>query len=301
MRAQHLLVASSALLIALGVGGQAFAGNDNKNHDPSTPTTISTADDLAASIQAGKVKNDFAKGTDADNGIDSGSFNGAKGMFNVQQNGGANSLQQSDNTLAAILNTPNTNADLNAAGAIALSSQVASVEDVKSIGAVNTSKSVTKTSNSSFYHSNTNSGAENSTNSGAENSYSTGTHSDSSTYAKSSGSLDPSFSYNGANYGSGSFSSGGGSSKTNTDTGGGSNSQAANWTNSQAANWTNSDADGGSYSQAFYLVATSMAAVSTNAISSSFAGATGMFNVSQNVGNNSMQQVSNTAAAIIGK
>jgi len=257
MRKQHLLVAASALLFGLGGTNYAFAdGYGNHNQDPTT----ASQNTLAASIQAGEVEDNFAKGTDATNSISGSSFNGAKGMFNVQQNGGANSLQQSDNTLAAILNctcsTPTAGVNTST-GAIALSAQVASVEDNVSIGTVNKSETVASSEQGGGQHS-----------------------SSSTSNGSSNGNSDPTTSsYNGANGGSGGATAGKGTtySSTNTDTGGGWNSEA------------------------FYKLETTTAVASSNGIDNAFNGAVGMFNVSQNVGNNSMQQASNTAAAIIGK
>lgn len=96
----HLLVAASALVVGLGVSGAAFAGNEN--HDPhgrGTTNAVSAA--VALTEQEGAVVLNFAKGTDGSNTINSA---GGTGLVNIQQNNGANSILQDQNTLGAILN-----------------------------------------------------------------------------------------------------------------------------------------------------------------------------------------------------
>jgi hypothetical protein len=73
----------------------------------------------------------------------------------------------------------------------------------------------------------------------------------------------------------------------------------ATW--SEKSGFSDSDIGNGSHTEADFWNETSTAVASDNNIANAFNGAVGMFNVSQNVGNNSMQQASNTAAAIIGK
>jgi hypothetical protein len=220
----NLLVAASALAVGLSFSGMAYAGGGdggNGGNGGGHQQTSVTNTALAGAIQLGEVEHNFAKGTDANNGISSGSFNGATGLFNVQQNGGANSLQQDGNTLAAVLNCTcsNTTGTTNNTP-IALSAQVASVEGNASLGAANTTTSVTH--------------SEYVSKKGEDKHH----HGD-----------------------SGSFSAG----------------------------------------ESFGLYKTSYAVASSNSIGGSFENATGLFNVSQNVGNNSMQQATNTVAAIVGK
>ncbi|MGH7015301.1 MAG: hypothetical protein ACREEL_14325 [Stellaceae bacterium] len=130
MNKKHLLVAASALVVGLSMyGGNAWAGKGTQ--------TTNVA--VAASVQAGEVKDNGAWGTDASNSI--GSVSGA-GLVNIQQNGGANSLLQDDNTLAAVLNC-SCSSDSNINVPVALSTQVAEVRDNVSGGAHNTTDSDT--------------------------------------------------------------------------------------------------------------------------------------------------------------
>lgn len=95
----HLLVAASALVVGLGTSGMAFAGD---NHDPhGRGTTSATSAAVALSDQDGAVILNFAKGTDGANAINSVA---GTGLVNIQQNNGANSILQDQNTLGAILN-----------------------------------------------------------------------------------------------------------------------------------------------------------------------------------------------------
>jgi hypothetical protein len=125
----HLLVAASALAVGLSFSGIAFA---DEHHGPKTTDVA-----LSASGQGAGVFFDFAKGTDATNTI--GTVNGT-GLVNIQQNGGANSVQQDANTLAVIFkgNSANGNNAQDTNAPIALSAQVAVVAGDKSIGAENT-------------------------------------------------------------------------------------------------------------------------------------------------------------------
>jgi len=285
MRHQHLLVAASALLIGLGGTNYAFANNPDPQDLESKTTNA-----LAASVQAGEVEGAYVEGNLSTNTINGNSFSNAKGMFNVQQNGGANSLQQSDNTLGAILGCTCTDtAEHTSAGAFALSAQVASVDGGKSIGAVNTSESKSNTEKSASVHYETNAGAFTSTHSGS--------HSDSST-SNSSNNGDKNTStssYNSVNNGSGGNTAGTGKLSTSTDTDSGSGSS------SESGHFSSTEASAHFDTEAWHSLETTTAVASTNGINNAFSGAVGMFNVSQNVGNNSMQQASNTAAAIIAK
>ena len=233
----HLLVAASALVVGLGING-AFAGNDNhgndgnNGHDPST-TAVGVA--VALSNQDGGVALNFAKGTVGTNTI--GTVGGT-GLVNIQQNNGANSILQDQNTLGAILNCSCSTSDQTLGVSLAASNQSALVLGNVSIGATNT------------------------TNSGAEQS-------------------------SGAFFAAGSSSSGddshGHDSHDNHGHDDGSKKFAAGGAFAQAANWSKS----------------STAVGSSNTISN-FSG-TGLYNISQNNGNNSMLQSGNTVAAIVGR
>jgi len=272
MRKQHLLVAASALLIGFGVSGHAFAETKGPKGDPK-PITVSLTVGLADSTQSGEVDCDTAIGTDAYNGID-GSFNGAKGMINVQQNGGANSLQQSDNTLAAILDGSASKADLTGVGAIALSSQTASVVGDSSVGAFSAGKTVSKSEKSGGWSFDTSAGV--------------------------AGYSDSSSTSGGKSGGKGGKGGEGGIGPDVIGGPGGGDSSSSNHKSSGFVAWDSTEASGGYSSSAFYLSEYLSAVQSANSISGSFNGAVGMINVSQNVGNNSLQQTSNTAAAILG-
>lgn len=231
---KHLLVAASALVVGLSFGSYAFAhddggdgGNGGKGNKPTTDT--STA--VAASVQAGEVEWNFAKGTVGANGI--GTVSGT-GLINIQQNNGANSLIQSDNTLGAILNcscSSSTNSNVTNTS-LALSAQVAEVEGNVSIGAKNTSSSGGESSSGAVAASSSNGGGDK--------------HGD---YHDKGGSSSDSF--------------------------------AANFSHSEW--WQHA----------------STAVGSANAIGT--VSGTGLMNISQNNGNNSMLQSSNTVAAIVGK
>jgi hypothetical protein len=152
----------------------------------------------------------FAKGTDGTNTI--GTVNGT-GLVNIQQNNGANSVLQDQNTLGAILNCSCSTSSQTLDASLAASSQSALVLGNVSIGATNTERQGGEDSSGGWHHSH--------------------------------------------------YSSGGGFS--------------------QSAHWDN----------------TSDAVQSSNSLSSF--GGTGLFNISQNNGNNSMLQSANTVAAIVGK
>lgn len=230
---KHLLVAASALVVGLSFGSYAFAGNDGGdggNHGNKPTTDTSTA--VAASVQAGSVEDNFAVGTAGANAIGTA---GGTGLFNVQQNNGANSLIQSDNTLGAILNcscssSPNSNVTNTS---LALSAQVAEVEGNVSIGAENKSSSGSSSSSANIQASSEDKG---------------GGHHD--VYGGGGGHDDTSF-----------FS--------------------------------------GDFSHSDEWMRSSEAVASANAIGT--ISGTGLMNISQNNGNNSLLQSSNTVAAIVGK
>jgi hypothetical protein len=125
------MVAVAALV--LGLSGQAFAGEDHGGK-PGEQAKALASTAVAVTIQAGEVEGNRASGNASNNYI--GSTNGT-GLFNVQQNGGANSIQQDANTLAAILNCACSNGNTNTT-AVALGLQIAEVEHNKSQGAFNT-------------------------------------------------------------------------------------------------------------------------------------------------------------------
>jgi hypothetical protein len=95
---KHLLVAASALAIGLSFSGAAFAHDEHDNDHNNSLLSANAA--LAASVQANGVFLNFALGTDAKNSISD--VHGI-GLINIQQNGGANSVQSDANTLAAVL------------------------------------------------------------------------------------------------------------------------------------------------------------------------------------------------------
>lgn len=136
----HLLVAASALVVGLGINGVAFAGgNDNHgdNHDPK-PTSATSAAVALTDQEAAAVFN-FAKGTVGSNAI--GSIGGT-GLVNIQQNNGANSVLQDQNTLGAILNCSCTSSSSTNVldVSLAASEQNALVLGNVSIGATHTEK-----------------------------------------------------------------------------------------------------------------------------------------------------------------
>ncbi len=148
MKRNHLLVAASALVVGLSLAGTNAWAEYKGDHNNDPFLTANTA--VAASVQAGEVEDNFAKGTVGSN--DTGTIGGT-GLINVQQNNGANSQLQDANTLGAILNTCgcSTNpADITANTALAVSVQVGSVEDNKSIGAETKTKSGTEQSTASI-------------------------------------------------------------------------------------------------------------------------------------------------------
>jgi hypothetical protein len=230
----HLLVAASALVVGLGINGAFAGGHDDHGHDGQDPST-SVGVAVALSNQDGGVALNFAKGTVGTNTI--GTVGGT-GLVNIQQNNGANSILQDQNTLGAILNCSCSSSDQTLGVSLAASNQSALVLGNVSIGATNT------------------------TNSGAEQS-------------------------SGAFFAAGSSSSGddshGHDSHDNHGHDDGSKKFAAGGAFAQAANWSKS----------------STAVGSSNTLSS-FSG-TGLYNISQNNGNNSMLQSGNTVAAIVGR
>ena len=227
---KHLLVAASALLVGLSFGTSAWADGDGHDHGNNNPfLNASTA--VAASVQAGEVEDNFAKGTVGSN--DTGAINGT-GLINVQQNNGANSQLQDANTLGAILDTcacSTNTADITANTALAVSAQFGSVEGNKSIG------------------------AEAETRSGSE---------------KSSANVEVSSSEKGGGHHD-EYGSGGGHSEEFSFEG----------EFSHQKTWSSAEAPVGS----------------SNYIAS--VGGTGLINISQNNGNNSLLQSSNTVAAVI--
>lgn len=227
---KHLLVAASALLVGLSFGSYAYAGEgDGGDHNKGPFLNASTA--VAATVQAGEVEDNFAKGTVGSN--DTGAINGT-GLINVQQNNGANSQLQDANTLGAILDncacSTNT-ADITANTALAVSVQVGSVEGNKSIGAEAKAKSGSESSSADVEISSSEKG---------------GGHHD--------------------EYGSG---------------GGHSEEFSFEGEFSHEKTWSEASAPVGS----------------SNFIGS--VGSTGLINISQNNGNNSLLQSSNTVAAVI--
>ncbi|HKR19262.1 MAG TPA: hypothetical protein VJS41_03885 [Stellaceae bacterium] len=131
---KHLLVAASALLVGLSFGTNAWADGDGHDHGGDN-SFLNASTAVAASVQAGEVEDNFAKGTVGSN--DTGAINGT-GLINVQQNNGANSQLQDANTLGAILDScacSTNTADITANTALAVSAQFGSVEGNKSIGA----------------------------------------------------------------------------------------------------------------------------------------------------------------------
>lgn len=227
---KHLLVAASALVVGLSFGSNAWASDDGHDHGNNNPFLLANTA-VAASVQAGEVEDNFAKGTVGSN--DTGAINGT-GLINVQQNNGANSQLQDANTLGAILDncscSTNT-ADITANTALAVSAQFGSVEGNKSIGAEAKTKSGSESSSADI---------------------------EISKEEKGGGHHDV-------------FGSGGGHSEEF--------SLDADFSHSKT--WSEASAPVGS----------------TNFIAST--GGTGLINVSQNNGNNSLLQSSNTVAAVI--
>jgi hypothetical protein len=260
----HLLVAASALVI--GLGSQAFANGqgDPRHNDPNVK--VSTA--VALNDQDAGVAFVFAKGTDAANSI-SGTV-GMTGLQNVQQNGGANSVLQDGNTLGAILNCScsNSNSGLAFTTALASNDQDALVLGAVSIGATN------KAANGS--------------------SASASQHADSGTYNVSASHTKNA---------SASSTGGNGNSSAHDDsahaaTSSGNTTSSDNDNSTFGASGTYSDS--GSHSHTSSWAFANNAVQSANSISGTVS-TLGLTNISQNVGNNSILQSSNTVAAIIGK
>lgn len=228
---KHLLVAASALLVGLSFGSYAYAGDEGDGGDHNKGPFLNASTAVAATVQAGEVEDNFAKGTVGSN--DTGAINGT-GLINVQQNNGANSQLQDANTLGAILDncacSTNT-ADITANTALAVSVQVGSVEGNKSIGAEAKAKSGSESSSADVEISSSEKG---------------GGHHD--------------------EYGSG---------------GGHSEEFSFEGEFSHEKTWSEASAPVGS----------------SNFIGS--VGSTGLINISQNNGNNSLLQSSNTVAAVI--
>ena len=241
----HLLVAASALVVGLGANG-AFAGNDghdnhgNNGHDPQT-TAVGVA--VALNSQEGASVFNFAKGTDGANTI--GTVNGT-GLVNIQQNNGANSVLQDQNTLGAILNCSCSTSDQVLSASLAASSQSALVLGNVSIGASN--KTASGSSSATWNNVKNGSASTNGT-------IAIGTHA----------SAD------------------------------GDDADAGAATGNSSA----SDNDNRSGSKTHTFSFASTAVQSSNALSSF--GGTGLYNISQNNGNNSVLQSGNTVAAIVGK
>jgi len=229
---KHLLVAASALVVGLSFGSSAWAHDGGDGGDGGNNNSFLTANTaVAASVQAGEVEDNFAKGTVGSN--DTGAINGT-GLINVQQNNGANSMLQDANTLGAILNScgcSTNTSDITANTALAVSAQVGEVEDNASIGAKAEVKSGSSSSSADIEASGSEKG---------------GGHHD--------------------EYGSG---------------GGHSSEFSFEGEFSHERTWSEASAPVGS----------------SNYIAS--VGGTGLINISQNNGNNSLLQSSNTVAAVI--
>ena len=204
--------------------------NDTWNQDPSTAVGVA----VALSNQDGATVLNFAKGTVGANTI--GSVGGT-GLVNIQQNNGANSILQDQNTLGAILNCSCSTSDQTLGVSLAASNQSALVLGNVSIGASNT------------------------TNSGAQ-------------------------SASGAFFAAGSSSDGDSHGHDSHD-------------NHGHDDGSKKFAAGGAFAEAAYWAKTSTAVGSSNTING-FSG-TGLYNISQNNGNNSMLQSGNAVAAIVGK
>jgi hypothetical protein len=241
----HLLVAASALVVGLGVNG-AFAGDDhhgndgNNGHDPST-TAVGVA--VALSNQDGGVALNFAKGTVGTNTI--GAVGGT-GLVNIQQNNGANSILQDQNTLGAILNCSCSTSDQVLSASLAASNQSALVLGNVSIGASN--KTASGTSAATW------------------NNVKNGSASTNGTIAI-------------------------GTSAASDDE----DAHASATTGNSSTSVNNNRSGSKSHTWSF----ASTAVGSSNSLSS-FSG-TGLYNISQNNGNNSMLQSGNTVAAIVGR
>jgi hypothetical protein len=239
----NLLVAASALVVGLGMSGVAFAhddGGDNNNHG----TTSATSAAVALTDQDGAVIHNFAKGTVGANAI--GTVNGT-GLVNIQQNNGANSILQDQNTLGAILNCSCTSSSSTNVLDVSLA---ASEQNALVLGNVSI---------------------------GAQNKSANGSSAYSSTSTKNSAA---------STTGSGVLTS------ASAD---GDDAQASATGGNSAAQSNDNSTHNSNRSWAFQ----STAVASSNSLSSF--GGTGLYNISQNNGNNSMLQSANTVAAIIGK
>jgi hypothetical protein len=229
----HLLVAASALVVGLGINGAFAGGHDDHGHDGQDPST-SVGVAVALSNQDGGVALNFAKGTVGTNTINNV---GGTGLVNIQQNNGANSVLQDQNTLGAILNCSCSTSSQTLGVSLAASNQSALVLGNVSIGASNRTSVGAETASGAFFA------------------------------VGSSGSDDSHGHDNHDNHG-------------HDD---GSKKFAAGGAFTEAAAWAKS----------------STAVGSSNTING-FSG-TGLYNISQNNGNNSMLQSGNTVAAIVGK
>jgi len=249
----HLLVAASALVVGLDMSGAAFAGdshdhgNNNDHGKNNDPTTTSVGLAVALNQQNGASVFNFAKGTDGANTI--GTVNGT-GLVNIQQNNGANSVLQDQNTLGAILNCSCSTSDQSLGVSLAASQQNALVLGNVSIGATNKAAQASSSSVGSG--------------SGSK-----------SSAASTSGTIAI-----------------GTSADADGDHG---HAQAA--TGNSAAQ--DSETHQGQHNDTSSWAFASAAVQSTNALSSF--GGTGLYNISQNNGNNSVMQAGNTVAAIVGK
>jgi hypothetical protein len=112
----------SSVAMVFGLCGVAFAQESNSSD-------LSTILASARSSQVGEVdRNDIDMSGDlqSHNSIDN-VFTDAEGLFNLQQNTGENSLQQSSNTLAKILNCNCSSGVVNL-GAVSVGRQLASIQ-----------------------------------------------------------------------------------------------------------------------------------------------------------------------------
>jgi hypothetical protein len=284
------------------MSGAVFA-KDHK--DPSTTTDVG----LAVSAQQGIVGYNSAIGTNSENDLDQ--IHGI-GLLNVQQNGGANSSQADANTLAAIINADNAGHSSNGGTSdtnlpIAVNVQSSAIVGNHSAGPVTTSS--VGVSTSSYEHEESSVGSEQSAGAFEQSSgfreqsasgheQSSGIHAGvhASTASAASSTLSPPASSAASNS---SFSAGFGAGEQSS----GFHEQSASGHEQSA----------GAFEQSAFLAQQSAGAGTRfNAWDNTFAnqqtnntlnnlGVTGMVNISQNVGNNSMQQASNTAAVVIGK
>jgi hypothetical protein len=221
------------------MSGAAFAHETGPGTSPTPPSDPSTnvSGAVAVSNQDGAVIGAFAKGTLDGNSLSTVS---PTGLANIQQNGGANSILQDQNTLGAILgcscSSSNNSADLS----LAASNQSALVLGAVSIGAQ--SRSETGSDSGAGFQFVAAGGQE-----------SSGGHSSSGFLGHDS---------SGGQEASGFLVAAGGGSHYDT--------------------WDNASSYQASANSAYGI------------------GGTGLINVSQNTGNNSMLQAGNTVAAITG-